>query len=230
MGNAAFARTLARNPLGPMAPSQQKVIKRKMIDVAKRMVSHPLHPLLCEHYGYGNGDPFPLTVAQAKTIPLNTPNGGVDVFIASLPGIVAGARELRELVRADAAADGNASQRTLDVATSGKFPTTKPLGTCRLTIQGQLTAYTNGTPAAEDKPPDVELEFDGVMQWHDVWDFDSTIMNHIWHELTSDDEWGGRPWFADLYTLAGRFLPGTPFDVDTPLMPVRQKQGEPAEW
>ena len=159
MGNAAFARTLARDPVAPggMAPAQQKAVKRMMIDVAKRVVGHPLHPLLCEHYGYGNGAPFPLSAEQAKTIPLNTPSGQMDVFIASLGGIAEGARELRELLRADAAGDGNASQRTIDVVASGRLPTMKPLGTCRLTVQGQLTGYTDGKPGADGKPPEVEL-------------------------------------------------------------------------
>ena len=33
-----------------------------------------------------------------------------------------------------------------------------------------------------------------------------------------------------LFTFSGTALPGTPFDVDTPVTPIRLKRGEPAEW
>ena len=67
------------------------------------------------------------------------------------------------------------------------------------------------------------------MQWHDVWDFDPSLVEHI-VSIMKSEEWEGRPWFADFYTFFGTFLPGTPFDVDTPPIPIRQKLGEPAEW
>jgi hypothetical protein len=91
------------------------------------------------------------------------------------------------------------------------------LGSFHINFEGTLTANLFG---------DKDWEFNGTMNFHDLWDFDYSLLTLIGF---GD---GHRSFYGELLTAsAAEFLPGTGFDINSANIPVTQSNKDrEAEW
>jgi hypothetical protein len=102
---------------------------------------------------------------------------------------------------------------------------------CQYPTLGAFQCRLSGTLTVRWVPNfrDFDVEFSGTMSWWDRWDFDPLVPDESAPPgsqtapgsggRSEDAEWGTR--------LAHTFLPGTPFDVTSDTVPVRQKPNDP---
>ncbi|MGH8903065.1 MAG: lipid II-degrading bacteriocin [Egibacteraceae bacterium] len=94
-------------------------------------------------------------------------------------------------------------------------------GSKHITGKGYGAALTNGTlgnftvnyEGTLTVLPDGSWSFDGLVDFHDYWDFDPK-------------PWGKRSWYAEALTRIGTFLPGKPFNITSERIRVTQNSGD----
>lgn len=207
---------------------------------------HQLHRELTYHYVYGNGRPFHLPHRRMYEVIAPGPRSdaelrrgkGINLFDftgRNFSGIQTASAQLR--ARLDAA--GEYTSASVELADRG-FATCdddKPsLGGFTCTVRGTLTAFGGGSSPAMAAWMGTTWLFEGTMRWYDRWDFD--IHRPATRAEIVRAEREGRTLPAQTRPLraeqgvrdAASHLPGTPFDVHSDEVPIRQTSGEWARW
>jgi hypothetical protein len=209
-GNAATTRAVQRVGLGDF-----DVIGGALETLAKMNFSVPLCKSLIDHYCHGEGQEFGLTnlgMTQCNAVIDFGNDKRSPQFLRFVNGMGA---EIARTAGGDAAARQKPLESDVSFTMLGGCNTSGTLGDFTVYAWGKLKVWNPDEDGA-----DADWSFDGSMWWFDIWDFDKRAASGAGEPgRTSKGSWR---------TDVGSLLNGTPFEIKSAAVPVRQARAEAA--
>jgi hypothetical protein len=207
-GNAATARAVQRAGWGDL-----DIIGGSLEALAKANFSVPLCKNLIDHYCHGEGQEFGLTslgMRQCNALIDFGNDKRAPQFLRFVNGMGA---EIARNAGGDPARLQEVLQSDVSFTMLGACNTSGTLGDFTVYGWGKLEVWN---PKEDGSDPD--WSFDGQMWWYDRWDFDK--------RAAAGKGEPGRTGKGSWRTDVGSLLVGTPFDVKSAAVPVRQARAE----
>jgi len=198
--------------------------------LAANKYDNPLHKELVYHYVYAEGATFELTQDKMMQV---TASGSrrVNFFHPTrFPAVTAAMKTLE----VNLLAQGGASRMVSEEFGATASISTHGVGYCDSDKPslGGFTIILNGTLEARmlANSDTVNYEFTGTMRWIDYWDFDPMRPAKPGEEEQSRPKWRSED-AEEGVRKANKFLPGLAFHIESPDVPVTQRDGdEGARW
>lgn len=180
-----------------------KINKAVTVGAFKAVFSEPLPKKLIDHYAYGNGQPYKLTMDEVMSL---------NVTKTGIAGRVEADFEKYKEITSNVGHRDKGKVHTIGVSNytiTGGANAAGTLARFKIEIQGEIIY---------DKDDKTKWTFQGKMRFTDIYDFETTPV--------TADNWQRSPW-GDIQTEVGKkFLDGTGFEVTSDWIDIKQTSSD----